>query len=172
MGDAQCLPFRDEAFDLIVCVDAFEHFLQPESAVREFRRVLRPGGSIFLSVPNYSNIAGLVKWWCERSGAAPQYGWAPFGGWQNQEYEYPMTSVKLRRLLQTGGFTRGKRLAYAREISIGLFPWVEHPKMPERLRLGIRSMFGVVGPLLSRIMPWASLHLFWRFDLLHKADHC
>jgi ubiquinone/menaquinone biosynthesis C-methylase UbiE len=43
-GDAAHLPFADENFDLIVCRAAFKNFSEPVKALREMRRVSRPGG--------------------------------------------------------------------------------------------------------------------------------
>jgi ubiquinone/menaquinone biosynthesis C-methylase UbiE len=43
-ADAEALPFPDGAFDLVTCRLAFHHFPHPDTAVREFARVLRPGG--------------------------------------------------------------------------------------------------------------------------------
>ena len=77
-GDAMRLPFRDASFDGVFCIDAFEHIPDGVSAAREFRRVLRDGGFVFLSAPNYGNVAGLVKWWCEALGYAKKHTWAPF----------------------------------------------------------------------------------------------
>jgi ubiquinone/menaquinone biosynthesis C-methylase UbiE len=45
-GDAEALPFGDASFDLVTCRLAFHHFPHPETAVREFARVLRPGGTL------------------------------------------------------------------------------------------------------------------------------
>lgn len=45
-ADAEALPFPDGAFDLVTCRLAFHHFPQPDTAVREFARVLRPGGTL------------------------------------------------------------------------------------------------------------------------------
>ena len=46
------LPFKDEAFDVIVCAQVYEHTTEPRLLVREVRRVLKPGGSCFFSGPN------------------------------------------------------------------------------------------------------------------------
>ena len=77
-ADAAALPFPEQSFDLVCCVDASEHFPEPGRAAAEFYRVLKPGGSYFLSAPNYGNVAGMVKWWCERFGAYERNTWAPF----------------------------------------------------------------------------------------------
>jgi SAM-dependent methyltransferase len=47
-GDVQALPFRDGAFDVVTCRIAAHHFGDVAAAVREVRRVLRPGGSFLL----------------------------------------------------------------------------------------------------------------------------
>jgi SAM-dependent methyltransferase len=44
-GDATCLPFEPESFDLIVCQAAFKNFTEPVRALDEMHRVLRPGGT-------------------------------------------------------------------------------------------------------------------------------
>ncbi len=43
-GNASQMPFPDNSFDLLVCRAAFKNFSEPEKALREMRRVLRPGG--------------------------------------------------------------------------------------------------------------------------------
>ena len=40
------LPFRDQSFDLVFCVNALHHFDQPQSFISEARRLLRPGGTL------------------------------------------------------------------------------------------------------------------------------
>jgi len=47
-GDVAALPFRDGAFDVVTCRIAAHHFADVAGAVREVRRVLRPGGSFLL----------------------------------------------------------------------------------------------------------------------------
>jgi ubiquinone/menaquinone biosynthesis C-methylase UbiE len=47
-GDVEALPFRDGAFDVVTCRIAAHHFGDVAAAVREVRRVLRPGGSFLL----------------------------------------------------------------------------------------------------------------------------
>ncbi len=45
------LPFPDASFDLCLCTQAFYFVPDPAHAVREFARVLRPGGHVLLTIP-------------------------------------------------------------------------------------------------------------------------
>jgi len=51
-SDAECLPFRDGFFDMVLCLQLLEHTPFPERVIAEIARVLRPGGNLFLSAPN------------------------------------------------------------------------------------------------------------------------
>jgi ubiquinone/menaquinone biosynthesis C-methylase UbiE len=44
-GNASEMPFAERSFDLLVCRAAFKNFSEPEKALKEMRRVLRPGGT-------------------------------------------------------------------------------------------------------------------------------
>jgi ubiquinone/menaquinone biosynthesis C-methylase UbiE len=43
-GNASRMPFAEASFDLVLCRAAFKNFSEPSAALREMRRVLRPGG--------------------------------------------------------------------------------------------------------------------------------
>ncbi|MBI4550518.1 MAG: methyltransferase domain-containing protein [Candidatus Omnitrophica bacterium] len=47
-ADAAALPHGEGAFDVVVCANAFHLFADPASALREMRRVLKPGGRLVL----------------------------------------------------------------------------------------------------------------------------
>ncbi|MBF4510484.1 MAG: methyltransferase domain-containing protein [Aeromicrobium sp.] len=47
-GSAEDIPLPDSAFDAIVVTDAFHHFRDQDAAVREFARVVRPGGAVLV----------------------------------------------------------------------------------------------------------------------------
>jgi SAM-dependent methyltransferase len=51
-GPAEHLQFADQQFDVISCLGALEHFLDPLAALREMVRVAKPGAVFLLLVPN------------------------------------------------------------------------------------------------------------------------
>ncbi|MBZ5660599.1 MAG: class I SAM-dependent methyltransferase [Acidobacteriia bacterium] len=56
------LPYADAEFQYITCLEGLEHIENPHQAIREFARMLAPGGQLVISVPNILNIEERVKW--------------------------------------------------------------------------------------------------------------
>jgi SAM-dependent methyltransferase len=50
-GDALALPFPDGVFDRVIASEVLEHIPDDSAAMRELARVLRPGGSMAVTVP-------------------------------------------------------------------------------------------------------------------------
>ncbi len=63
IGDMNNMPFSDRFAHIIYCVHAYEHTEHPVQALKEFKRVLKPGGVIFLSTPypTFGQIFGMDK---------------------------------------------------------------------------------------------------------------
>jgi len=55
-GDAQKIPFTDSSVDVVVLSEVIEHLLQPELAVWEIARVLKPGGVFVMTTNNASEV--------------------------------------------------------------------------------------------------------------------
>jgi SAM-dependent methyltransferase len=55
-GDIEAMPFAEGSFGTVLCTEVLEHVPDPAAAIREFRRVLRPGGVLIGSVPARSPI--------------------------------------------------------------------------------------------------------------------
>jgi len=52
VADAQSLPFKNHAFDVVFSFHVMEHVPSPEVMLTEMRRVLRKNGELILAVPN------------------------------------------------------------------------------------------------------------------------
>ncbi|MFQ6079115.1 MAG: class I SAM-dependent methyltransferase [Thermodesulfobacteriota bacterium] len=50
------LPYKDQYFDCVTCVEGIEHLENPHLLIREIGRVLKPGGSVVITTPNIMNI--------------------------------------------------------------------------------------------------------------------
>ena len=59
-GDALSLPFADGEFDRVVAAEVLEHIPADIQAIDELVRVLRPGGTIAVSVPRW--FPEIVNW--------------------------------------------------------------------------------------------------------------
>ena len=61
-ADGQALPFRDGSFDAVTCQLGLQFFPDPALGLKEFRRVLRPGGcaaACVISTPDRAPMAGI-----------------------------------------------------------------------------------------------------------------
>jgi SAM-dependent methyltransferase len=58
-GDIRALEFPDRRFDLVLATDIIEHVDDDLGALRELRRVLKPGGYLLLTVPAFRLLWGV-----------------------------------------------------------------------------------------------------------------
>lgn len=49
--DGSAFPFEDNSFDRCICIEVLEHTIDPDLLLSEIYRVLKPGGSVMLTVP-------------------------------------------------------------------------------------------------------------------------
>jgi SAM-dependent methyltransferase len=93
-GDAERLPLRDGAADVLVFFDVLEHVARPEAMLAEAARVLRPGGMLHAFVPCEGSAYTL-------HGLASRLGFSPkerYGG-----HIQRLTAGDLRRGLAAAG---------------------------------------------------------------------
>jgi len=122
-ADAMELPFGDASFD-VVCGCSILHHLDPEMALREVRRVLRPGGRLVFSEPNLMNPQVLLIFKC--GPLKPYFGASPD--------EMAFTRRWISRVLRRVGFE---------QFSVRYFDFL-HPRTP-------RALLSVTAPLAERL---------------------
>jgi len=74
VSEANAIPVADAGFDVIVCTEVLEHVPEPIAVVREFGRIVAPGGCLILTAPLGSGIhqepyhfyGGYTPYWYQR----------------------------------------------------------------------------------------------------------
>jgi SAM-dependent methyltransferase len=107
VGDAYALPFPDAAFDAAFARSVLQHLSDPVAALREVRRVLRPGGVVGLRDGDWgSRVIGPPSPLVEEALALYMRLWAINGGDSLRGREH-------RALLLAAGFARTEAGAVA-----------------------------------------------------------
>ncbi len=90
--DITAIPEADASFDAIMCVEVFEHLLEPIKAVQEFSRLLRAGGHLILTAP-----------FCSLTHFAPYHFYT---GYNRYFYEahLPAKGFKIVELQENGNY--------------------------------------------------------------------
>ncbi|HEY5110723.1 MAG TPA: class I SAM-dependent methyltransferase [Acidimicrobiales bacterium] len=99
-GDALHLPFPDATFDVVVCSEVLEHIPDDLAAMSELTRVLRPGGTMAITVPRFG--PELVNW-----ALSDEYHNVPGG-----HIRIYRRSVLEERLSSTGMVVKGHHYAH------------------------------------------------------------
>jgi ubiquinone/menaquinone biosynthesis C-methylase UbiE len=55
-ADVENIPFRSQSFDGVLFSEVLEHTTNPQGAISEIRRILKPGGLLLLTTPNRNSI--------------------------------------------------------------------------------------------------------------------
>jgi SAM-dependent methyltransferase len=95
-GDARRLPFPDGCFDRIIAAEVLEHIEEDGVAIAELARVLRPGGTMAVTVPAW--LAERICWALSEEYHAPHVE----GG-----HVRVYTEPSLRARLRTAGLRPG-----------------------------------------------------------------
>ncbi len=101
-GDATAIPFEDDSFDVVHAHQVLQHLPDPVAALREFRRVVKPGGVVgvrevdYIGTVWYPELEGLTRWMelyqqtARANGGEPNAGrrltsWATAAGFTDVE---------------------------------------------------------------------------------------
>jgi len=151
-ADVVRLPFADNSFDLILALDLIEHIERDDLLIREFNRVLRPGGCVMATVPAHPSL------WSDHDIALHHFrrytkqSFAELfddGGFDFLKYSYGISFVhpgivafRHAQKAWQGMTRRGKATEHPRTHLIML---------PELLNSGLVGMLGIEASLLRRM---------------------
>ena len=97
------LPFEDEDFDAVACIDGIEHIENPFALLREFHRVLKPRGTLIVSTPNLMCLRS--RWRFLWSGFHIKYKRPLDEGKPTPSHHItPLTFAQLRYAMTLSGF--------------------------------------------------------------------
>jgi ubiquinone/menaquinone biosynthesis C-methylase UbiE len=166
-GVAESIPFPDASFDLVMLDNVLEHVTDRPLTLREVRRVLKPGGLLYMVTPKpfsvYSlwndphyDLAGLVLmprrmqiWYFEKIRG---------GGKGTYEVGVIPTRRKIRHLLDEAGF---RITVSPRELWINYLR--DRVSRPEEVRAGIKRKMSQY--ITSRSWPFENRFMRWLWDV-------
>ncbi len=68
------LPVASNSLDCVILSEVIEHLEEPAASIDEASRVLRPGGRLLITTPNYRSFWPIMEWTVDRMNMAPKMG--------------------------------------------------------------------------------------------------
>jgi SAM-dependent methyltransferase len=129
---AENLPLDSASFDLVIMENCIDHVQDMDAVMSEIRRVLVPGGVLYLTV----NSRSAVGYWVHRALARVSL---------DPGHPHTFTSGRFRRLIERHGFDIREF-----EEASRFQAWLEHLRSPA-IRHRIKALLGVAEHLLSAV---------------------
>lgn len=128
MARLEELPFSDTSFDHVISIVVLEHTAEPARVLEEFRRVLRPGGTVHLVVPHM---------WEEHQRPHDYFRFTSHG----IRYLLERAGFRVRRVDPIGGYfwMLGRRLMAVLSFTQAGWRWIFFPVLA--------PVFGLIIPL-------------------------
>lgn len=84
------LPFRNNSFDCVSMLEVMEHLKEPTHIIKEIKRVAKPNGIIFISLPNSNHIYYRLKFLFGKPNDE-----LPFGHQTKKHLHFPIRSQSI-----------------------------------------------------------------------------
>ncbi len=65
---AEALPFKKNSFELVTCFEVLEHVKKPKEIIKEFFRILKPGGNLIIIVPTEVMLFEIIWFFWTKLG--------------------------------------------------------------------------------------------------------
>lgn len=114
--------FEAAAFDVALCMEVFEHLLEPSRALAELHRVLKPGGILVASVPNaaywVTRVEFLLRGFLNPGGSPLTARKAP---WNDPHIRF-FSPATFAAMVRSSGFE--VREVLGSELDLGWLPYI------------------------------------------------
>ena len=129
-ADAQAIGLAPASVDTAICCETLEHLHDPRAALRELARVLRPGGRLFLTTPNYLGPMGAYRGYLRLTGRRYTE--------EGQPVNRFIVTPRLRRWVRRAGFD-----VVARDATGHYLPWPRRAPILLQERAPGLALFGL-----------------------------
>lgn len=147
VGNALLLPFPDASFDKVLCSEVLEHIPDYGQALNEINRILKPGGTLAVSVPRF-----WPEWVC----------WALSDDYHNE----PGGHVRIFREGELKGAVESRGLSFFhRHFAHGL----HSPYWWLKCAVGVKREDAKIVNLYKRFLEWDILQGPWLTRTLEKV---
>lgn len=120
-GNASAMPFVADSFDFLVCRAAFKNFSEPQKAIAEMQRVLRPGGTgVVIDLRRDTPLSAIQKY-VDGMGVSKINQWMTMLTFRFMLLKRAYTRQELERMFALVPFHK----AEVREVSLGVEVWFE-----------------------------------------------
>jgi len=134
VADIQAIPHPAESFDTVISCETIEHVADAQAAVHELARVLKRGGRLFVTTPNYFGAVGLYRLYLRLSGRT----FTEVG----QPINTPMLLLRTRNMIRRCGLQ-----------VIAIDGMGHYIPFPGRRPIRVRTL-----DKMSRLTKWIALH--------------
>jgi len=136
-GDAHALDFENATFDLVIALGVIPWLHDPDDALREMARVLKPGGALIASVDNVARLHHLLD-----PKLTPRLARARIAvkrmvriRSRGDLRSHLHSREEVERLLSAAGIVKQK----GRTFGYGPFTFLGHRMLPERIGVGLHK---------------------------------
>lgn len=108
VASADDLPYADDSIDVCMCTNSFHHYPDPLAAVKEMRRVLKAGGSLFIL--DVTSDTFFLRWIDKRVAS------------KEPEHVRFYSTHELANIFDRAGlqYARGKWIAFPEKVHVGI----------------------------------------------------
>jgi len=134
IGNISAIPFEEDTFDGVLCTEVLEHIPDPRQGIAEVSRVLKPGGTLYITVPMS---------WCLHYEPYDYFRFTKYG----LQYLLEEAGFGVLETARVGGVAS---LCAQRKLDF-LYFLLLRAKLPAKVALSLLAPFSLVGFYVSRI---------------------